>query len=355
MEKARISEDSADPSTNCDWSQLQADLLVQIFGSLDIPDLFSSGAVCRSWHLNYMEARRLRLCSPNQSPCLVYSSGDRDANTATLHNMSTNKLYHVTLADPAFRTRYVMGSSFGWLITADERSNLIFVNPVTRAEIAMPPPETMHNVRLRYSEEGVLDGYDVLSVDLISRDFDIETETYDVTLEEGRFHFYMRVVLSCDPSSANCIVLRVHLPDNHLSYARNKNQKHTREYRSMYRCVNLNMALDGRVHGQWSEQIARRRSRQRDRDIQDTALAAAIAQAPNCNPLVQRHGEHLRADGVQINTLLPSPRLPSMRVLGRHTPSPGIPDRLSREDGGVWVELKGKARSGATCGCGGTA
>ncbi|KAM0866700.1 hypothetical protein ACQ4PT_042479 [Festuca glaucescens] len=220
MEKARVSEDSADPSTNCDWSQLQADLLVQIFSSLEIPDLFSSGAVCRSWHLNYLEARRLCLCSPNQSPCLVYSSGDRDANTATLHNMSTNKLYHVNLADPAFRTRYVMGSSYGWLITADERSNLIFVNPVTRAEIAMPPPETMNNVRLRYSEEGVLDGYDILSLDLISRNFDIETETYDVTVEEGRFHFYERVVLSCVPSNGNCTVLRVHLPNDHLSYAR---------------------------------------------------------------------------------------------------------------------------------------
>jgi hypothetical protein len=114
-----------------------------------------------------------------------------------------------------------MGSSHGWLITADERSNLIFVNPVTRAEIAMPPPETMNNVRLRYTEEGVLDGYDILYMDLISRDFYTdETEPYDVTLEEGRFYFYERVVLSCDPSSENCIVLRVHYPDNYLSYAR---------------------------------------------------------------------------------------------------------------------------------------
>lgn len=146
MEKASVSDDSPDSSTDCDWSELQADLLLQIFGTLEIPDLFSSGAVCRSWHLIYLEARRLRRCSPNQSPCLVYSSGDCDANTATLHNMSTNKLYHVTLSEPAFRTRYVMGSSYGWLITADDRSNLILVNPATGAQIAMPPPQTMNNV-----------------------------------------------------------------------------------------------------------------------------------------------------------------------------------------------------------------
>jgi hypothetical protein len=169
MEKARVSGDSPDSWGDCDWSQLQADLLVQIFSTLEIPDLFSSGAVCKSWHLSYLEARRLQLCFPNQGPCLVYCSDDRDANTITLHNLSTNKLYHVTLAEPAFRTRHVMGSSHGWLITADERSNLILVNPVTRAEIGMPPPETMNNVRLRYSEEGVVVGYDILSMDLISR------------------------------------------------------------------------------------------------------------------------------------------------------------------------------------------
>ncbi|CAM0903358.1 unnamed protein product [Alopecurus aequalis] len=220
MEKSRVAGDPPDSSADCDWSELQADLLIQIFGSLEIPDLFSSGAVCRSWHLNYLEARRLRLCSPNQSPCLVYSSGDRDANTATLQNMSTNKLYHVSLSEPAFRTRYVMGSSHGWLITADERSNLIFVNPVTRAEIAIPPPETMTNVRLRHGEEGLPDEYDILSMDLISRDFDDEAEPYNVTLEEGCFYFYMRVILSCEPSNGKCIVLRIHFPDNYLSYAR---------------------------------------------------------------------------------------------------------------------------------------
>jgi hypothetical protein len=66
-----------------------------------------------------------------------------------------------------------------------------------------------------------MDIYDILYMDLISRDFYTdETEPYDVTLEEGRFYFYERVVLSYDPSSENCIVLRVHFPDNYLSYAR---------------------------------------------------------------------------------------------------------------------------------------
>jgi hypothetical protein len=132
----------ASSSTVCDWTELPADLLVRIFGTLQIPDLLSSGSVCRSWRCSHMEARRFRLCSPHQSPCLVYSATDRDHGTATLHYLNTDKLYHVvTLPDPAFRSRYVMGSSRGWLVTADERSNLILLNPVTGAQIVMPPPE----------------------------------------------------------------------------------------------------------------------------------------------------------------------------------------------------------------------
>jgi hypothetical protein len=106
-------------STDCDWTELPADLLVRVFGTMQIPDLFSCGGVCRSWRRGHLEARRFRLCSPHQSPCLIYSAGDRDNVTATLHHLSTDRLYHVALPDPAFRSRYVMGSAHGWLITVE--------------------------------------------------------------------------------------------------------------------------------------------------------------------------------------------------------------------------------------------
>jgi hypothetical protein len=185
-------------STVCDWTELPADLLVRIFGTLQIPDLLSSGSVCRSWRCSHLEARRFRLCSPHQSPCLVYSAADRDHGTATLHHLNTDKLCHVTLPDPAFRSRYVMSSSHGWLVTADERSNLILVNPVTGAQIVMPPPETMPNVELRYSEEeedGKLDGYNLLYVDTVPHGFNFELKPYQLSFEQGRFCFYKSVTL----------------------------------------------------------------------------------------------------------------------------------------------------------------
>uniref|UniRef100_A0A0A9E2J0 KIB1-4 beta-propeller domain-containing protein n=1 Tax=Arundo donax TaxID=35708 RepID=A0A0A9E2J0_ARUDO len=38
--------------------------------------------------------------------------------------------------------------------------------------------------------------------------------------DQGRFYFYLRVVLSSDPSSGNCIVMTMHVHDNIISFAR---------------------------------------------------------------------------------------------------------------------------------------
>ncbi|XBI05495.1 hypothetical protein VPH35_133656 [Triticum aestivum] len=178
-------------STDCDWTELPAVILVRIFGTLQITDLFSSGGVCCSWRRSYVEARRFRLCSPHQGPCLVYSAADRDDSTATLHHLTTDKLCHVTIP----------GSSHGWLITADDRSHLILVNPITGAQVAMPAPKTMHNVELRYGEERrKLDGYDLIYVD---------------TLPHRK-----KAIWTFTAASKNCVVLPVHKPQNLLSYAR---------------------------------------------------------------------------------------------------------------------------------------
>uniref|UniRef100_A0A0D3EN84 F-box domain-containing protein n=1 Tax=Oryza barthii TaxID=65489 RepID=A0A0D3EN84_9ORYZ len=216
-----LQQEAPYPSTSdVDWSQLPADLLVHIFGMLDIPDIFSSGVVCRAWCASFLEARRLGICSGNPGPCLVFSSGDRDPTVATLYSLTTGKEYYVTMPDPPFRSRYIVGSSHGWLITADERSNLLLVNPATQAQIAMPPPETIANVKIHCNADGVPDGYDLLTMDMSSRDVDTEAETEFHSWEEGRFYFYGRVVLSADQSSGNCTVMILHLLDNHLSFAR---------------------------------------------------------------------------------------------------------------------------------------
>ncbi|CAO2203779.1 unnamed protein product [Urochloa humidicola] len=201
-----------------DWSQLQQDLLVRILSQLQFPDLVHSGAVCMPWYLSYSAVRRFRLCSPNQSPYIVYSSGDREINTATLHNLSTNKMYHVTLPDPPFITRHVIGSSHGWLVTADEQSNLLLLNPITGTQIALPPAESIEGVRSSFTADGVLSGYRIGFLDLESKSVLPNHKFFDS--KETRLYLYDKVVLSSDPSSGNCTVLLKHKPWEHLSFVR---------------------------------------------------------------------------------------------------------------------------------------
>ncbi|CAO2183673.1 unnamed protein product [Urochloa humidicola] len=210
----------------CDWSQLQQDVITNIFCQLQVPDLVSSGAVCGTWRLSYLAVRRLRLCSPNQSPYLVYSSADRDRNTATLHDLSTNNTYHVSLPDPPFRSRYIIGSSHGWLVTADEQSQLHLLNPVTGAQIALPPPHTIKGVTPSFTSDGVLYRYTFRSADVEPGSIEDQERERRYPLEDRspkgtRNYLYEKVVLSSDPSfGADCVVLLKHSPGMHLSFAR---------------------------------------------------------------------------------------------------------------------------------------
>ncbi|KAK3161762.1 hypothetical protein QOZ80_1BG0081100 [Eleusine coracana subsp. coracana] len=202
-----------------DWSELPADLLLHVFSTLEIPDVFSAGAVCHNWRSTYLEARRCGCFSPDQSPYLVFASSTRDPNTATLQNLITEKVYHISLPDPPFHSRHVMGSSHGWLVTADDRSHLLLVNPVTGHQIAMPPPETMKNVELHSSTVGALDQYNHFYLTVDAVDFDTHPNQI-LSLEEGRFYFYKRVILSSDPSSGNCIVVTLQTLEGLMFFTR---------------------------------------------------------------------------------------------------------------------------------------
>ncbi|TVU21156.1 hypothetical protein EJB05_30780, partial [Eragrostis curvula] len=220
QDKPSMPQQLPDSSPGYHWSDLPADMLIRVFLDLDILDLFSVRAVCQSWRLSYQVARRLGPCSSNRSLCLLYSSKDGDANTATLFRLSNKKLYRVALPDPPLGSCFVVGSSGGWLAIADERSELLLVNPITRAQIALPSPLTIKNVRGCYTLDGVLDGYRLHELDLENQDCDTQIEPDDLTPEQVRFHFYLRVVMSADPSSGNCIVMIQHMPRNQLSFAR---------------------------------------------------------------------------------------------------------------------------------------
>ncbi|CAM0875898.1 unnamed protein product [Alopecurus aequalis] len=204
-----------------DWTRLPQDLLVAIFVELEIPDLFRSGAVCTSWHSAYCIFRRLRLSSPKQSPCLLYSSEAGGPDAATLYCPSTGATFHIPMREPGLRLRSLLpvGSGHGWLVVADEVSNLHLLNPLTGGHVSLPPITTFQFV------EGSLDDQGNLVYTFTSKSH----QPYSLPAVEARENMYERAVLSCSPSAGSaCIVLLMHMPFRELSFARVGDERWTR-------------------------------------------------------------------------------------------------------------------------------
>ncbi|OEL23084.1 hypothetical protein BAE44_0015897 [Dichanthelium oligosanthes] len=168
-------------------------------------------------------AGRVPALPPFRGPCLLYSSADHEADVATLHSLSDDRRRHVTLPGPPFRGRYVVGSSRGWLATADEQSELLLVNPVTRAQVALPPVKIMRNLSLLLAgADKTLHSYVLHYMDVAAgcRNNYRHREQEFCDPDEARFLLYMRVAFSGDPSSGYRVVVIVHHFQEQLSFAR---------------------------------------------------------------------------------------------------------------------------------------
>ncbi|CAL5007415.1 unnamed protein product [Urochloa decumbens] len=180
---------------------LPLDVLEVILGSLEIPDLIRAGSVCCSWRAAYTSLRDLGRYKQSQTPCLFYSSKSAGDNVACLYSLVEKRVYKLTLPEPPIRSRILIGSSNGWLITADERLELLLVNPVTGEQIALPSVVTIeHKV---YREPEIHDRNDL------------------------REELYFKAFLFPDLSSGSYIVVLIHHPYYQLSFARAGDDKWT--------------------------------------------------------------------------------------------------------------------------------
>ncbi|KAK3136121.1 hypothetical protein QOZ80_5BG0428390 [Eleusine coracana subsp. coracana] len=125
-------------SDAADWSKLPADVLTTVLCVLEFPDVFSSAAACTSWRAAARGLGRLpRGYTRSQTPCLFYAI----AAGAELYSLAADKSYRLPqLPDPPIADRYIWGSSHGWLVTADDGSELHLLNPATGEQIGLPPP-----------------------------------------------------------------------------------------------------------------------------------------------------------------------------------------------------------------------
>ncbi|GJM87601.1 hypothetical protein PR202_ga03571 [Eleusine coracana subsp. coracana] len=127
--------------------ELSQDILMAIFATLEIPDLLRASSVCSSWHSAYTSLASLWQYNKNQTPCLLYTSESAGDNVACLYNLAEQRVYKLTLPDPPIRSRYIIGSSNGWLATVSEACEVHLVNPITGQQINLPSVITIEQVK----------------------------------------------------------------------------------------------------------------------------------------------------------------------------------------------------------------
>ena len=130
----------AQPYTYVDWSQLPEELLELIF--IWLTDIIRFRAVCSSWGLVASNARS-QLFKP-LSPMLLLPS-NKDDEVHHLFDFSVNKAFWIPL--PEVYGKWCCHSWNGWLvtITCSPPYPIEFFNPMSRAQIQLPLPETFQD------------------------------------------------------------------------------------------------------------------------------------------------------------------------------------------------------------------
>ncbi|CAN6170655.1 unnamed protein product [Urochloa humidicola] len=195
--------------------ELPQDVLMGIFAMFEIPDLLRAGAVCSSWRSAYTCLRDLGKYKQSQTPCLLYTSAAAGENVACLYSLVEKRAYKITMPEPPIRTRSLIGSSNGWLITADERSEMHLVNPITGEQIALPSVITIEHVKPIFDGSGTINQYEL--------SFHTAEEVCWVQQHapnELREYLYFKAFVFPDPSTESYIVVLIHHPYYQLSFAR---------------------------------------------------------------------------------------------------------------------------------------
>ncbi|KAM0821536.1 hypothetical protein ACQ4PT_072132 [Festuca glaucescens] len=200
---------------------------------LKCPDLVLSAAVCTLWYNAYTTTCRIGICLGHQTPCLLYCTEAAGLKALGMYTLSERKAYTMAFCEapiiiPAVITSTTIknwvGSSHGWLVAMDEKSELMLLNPITGAMIALPPVTTMEHVKPLLNDDGVLEWYETSSSGSAT-DYDgalprVDDGRSTFSLDEYGDLVYFKATLSCDLSSGECIVMVIHEPFGQLSFAR---------------------------------------------------------------------------------------------------------------------------------------
>lgn len=115
---------------------------------------------------SFMQALSASYGTPHTPPCVTLGSTNCPKHRACfiplnqlvrmLHACKASwrrePRYKLTLPEPAIRSRFLIGSSHGWLVTVDDRSDMHLVNPITGEQVALPSVITMEHVKPIYNK-----------------------------------------------------------------------------------------------------------------------------------------------------------------------------------------------------------
>uniref|UniRef100_A0A0A9CE25 Uncharacterized protein n=1 Tax=Arundo donax TaxID=35708 RepID=A0A0A9CE25_ARUDO len=196
--------------------ELSQDILMAIFATLEIPDLVRAGSVCSSWHTAYTILRDLGKYRLSQTPCLLYTSESSDDGIAFLYSLIEKRAYKLALPEPPIRSRFLIGSSHGWLVTVDDRSEMHLINPITGEQIALPSVITIEHVKPIFNKSGAVEKYEY------SRH--TATRVYHTpsiyALGELRDYLQFKAFVFLETSKGSYIVVLIHGPYCQISFTR---------------------------------------------------------------------------------------------------------------------------------------
>ncbi|XP_047057539.1 putative F-box protein At2g33190 [Lolium rigidum] len=201
--------------------ELPEDTLITVFGTLEIPDLVRAGAVCTSWRSAYITLREGKH-KKSQTPCLLYTCKSAGENVACLYSLMEKRVYRLTLPDPPIRRRFIIGSSLGFLVTVDERSEMLLTNPITGEQIDLPSVTTIEHVKPIHDDRGAVYQYEIS---------DIRNEGFQMPWTsdrcELRNYLHFKAFVFHDTTTGSYIVALIHRPIDLLSFARVGDDKWT--------------------------------------------------------------------------------------------------------------------------------
>ncbi|CAN6372528.1 unnamed protein product [Urochloa humidicola] len=197
-------------------SELPVDILMDIFALLEIPDLVRAGSVCSSWHYAYTVLLSSEMYKRPQTPCLLYTSESDGDNVACLYSLAEKRVYKLALPDTPIRRMHLIGSHNGWLVIADEMSELHIINPITGERVALPSVATIEHVEPIFDDAGAVLEYK------FSQYFggeELDKPSF-YSPDSLRNHLYAKACVFPDPATKSYVVALIHNPIDQLSFTR---------------------------------------------------------------------------------------------------------------------------------------